>query len=104
MYEPGDTIESMGELLHLLHLGRFIYLFNNGKPSHPAVVRQQRLAELERLIAARRLRRASIRDEWAEWMATRRRPFCDECGQNPVEAGSKICVGRHAYRDHTGAI
>lgn len=29
---------------------------------------------------------------------------CEECGINPADFPSRICVGCHAYREHTGAI
>jgi hypothetical protein len=36
--------------------------------------------------------------------ATRvRKPrLCEECGKNPADTPSKICVGCQAYREHTG--
>lgn len=35
----------------------------------------------------------------------KRRPrMCDECGVNPADKPSRLCVGCDAYREHTGAI
>jgi len=34
-----------------------------------------------------------------------RRPrLCEECGQNPADIPSRLCVGCDAYREHTGAF
>jgi hypothetical protein len=35
----------------------------------------------------------------------RSRPrVCEECGQNPADAPSRLCVGCDAYREHTEAF
>ena len=104
MYEPGSPIESMTDLLMELSETGYVCLFKHNKPSHAAFVRQHRLATLERWVKARAIRRAVLSDEWVAWAANYRRPVCIECCQNPTEPKSKICVGCHAYRDHTGAI
>jgi len=34
-----------------------------------------------------------------------RRPRkCEECGVNPADSPSRLCVGCDAYREHTGAF
>ena len=103
MYEPGETINSVAELLNVLQRGRYVYMFANGKPSHPAVVRQQKLAALERQVRAGAIRRARVRDEWVAWAESRPRQECEGCGQL-AESGRRLCAGCEAYKDHSGAI
>ena len=64
-FRPGEPIASIADMNAALDTDGFVFLFHEGRPTHAAVVRQQRYATLLDAIAKGRMRRVVVTEEWA---------------------------------------
>ena len=106
-FEPGETIisfDGFGGLEDCLTRTGYVFIFGD-QPKHAGFVRSLKYITLLNCMKKGVIRRAAIRQEWVDWME---RPHkvskCADCDKHPAETGWNVCVGCHAYREHTGQI